>query len=200
MQKGLCTNPSNKQGAEYTNSGVYHGSVWRESRKCQREPALHAGAGKALENCRQRLQLQDLPWTDQNFTLSLPAPGPTSPTSAVSFPPRVLIIKDEKGIKLPMLLGQERENSYKLQLGRNLASDPPRWTSCFSLPLYPLRFTGASWAIEQGQGPEAWLLQPQPQEPLASRRLVSAQQRSRCLKGRREMGFMLWGRLDQNNK
>lgn len=99
MQKGLCTNPSNKQGAEYTNSGVYHGSVWRESRKCQREPALHAGAGKALENCRQRLQLQDLPWTDQNFTLSLPAPGPTSPTSAVSFPPRVLIIKDENAIR-----------------------------------------------------------------------------------------------------
>lgn len=83
--------------------------------------------------------------------------------------------------KLPMLLGQERENSYKLQLGRNLASDPPRWISCSSLPLYPFRFTGASWAIEQGQGPEAWLLQPQPQEPRASRRLVSAQQRSRCL-------------------
>lgn len=89
---------------------------------------------------------------------------------------------------------QERENSYKLQLSRNLASDPPRWTSCFSYPLYSLRFTGASWAIEQGQ---AWLLQPQPQEPLASRCLVSAQQRSRCLKGRREMSFLLWGRLDQ---
>lgn len=136
-------------------------------------------------------EVTDLPWTDphcaQNFTLSLPAPGPTSPTSAVSFPPW-------KGIKLPMLLSQERENSYKLQLSRNLASNPPRWTSCFSLPLYSLRFTGASWAIEQGQ---AWLLQPQPQEPLASRCLVSAQQRSRCLKGRREMSFLLWGRLDQ---
>lgn len=126
-----------------------------------------------------------MPWIDplcvQNFTLSLPAPGPTLPTSAVSFPPWVLVIKDEKVIKLPVLLSQERENSYKLQLGRNLASDPPRWTSCFSLPLYPLRFTGASWAIEQEQGPEAWLLKPQSQEPLASRRLVSARQRSRCL-------------------
>lgn len=39
----------------------------------------------------------------------------------------------------------------------------------------------ASWASGQGQGPEAWLPQPQLHEFLASPGLVSARQRLRCL-------------------
>lgn len=116
----------------------------------------------------------------QNFTLSLSAADP--PTSVFPFPSRVLTLRAETGIKLANV---REENGYKLQLRRSLASDPPKWTSCFSLPLCSVRFTGLSWAIEQGQRKESRLLQPQPQGSLASHCLVSAQQRPCCLKGKK---------------
>lgn len=56
----------------------------------------------------------------QNFTLSLPAPGPISPTSVFLFLPWVLTLWG-RYVSCQHYEVRERENSYKLQLRRSLA-------------------------------------------------------------------------------
>lgn len=151
---------------------------------------------KAAETCalsrgtkvfRERLQLQDSPW---NFTLSLSAPGPTSAASVFSFPSWVLAIGSEVGIRVAndTKWGKERpaKTSSSTEVLLLILQDGQAASGFLRCSL---RFTGASWANEHGQGRKAWLPQPRPRGLLVSQGLVTAQWKPGCLKGR-EMSFL----------